>query len=61
MATDPRTDDQIRGAIQAAATLARQIENDPMSPPYIRNLVELLHTDGINAGLDELDRREQQK
>ncbi|MFE5079947.1 hypothetical protein [Streptomyces mirabilis] len=56
MCRDTRTTEQIEGAISAAATLARQIEDDAMSTPQHRHLAEELHS-GINNDLDTLDCR----
>ncbi|MER6351261.1 hypothetical protein ABT186_05265 [Streptomyces sp. NPDC001634] len=56
MCRDTRTTEQIQGAISAEATLARQIEDDPMSTPQQRNLANLLHQQ-MNQELTELDRR----
>lgn len=56
MCRDTRTTEQIKGAIQAGATLARQIANDLMSTPQQRNLADKLHAQ-INTELDTLDCR----
>lgn len=56
MCRDTRTTEQIEGAIRAAATLARQIEDDAMSTPQHRDLANELHN-GINNDLDTLDCR----
>lgn len=56
MSRDSRTTEQIEGAISAAATLARQIEDDAMSTPQHRHLADELHN-GINNDLDTLDGR----
>lgn len=56
MCRDSRTTEQIEGAIAAAATFARQIEDDAMSTPQHRNLANELHN-GINNDLDTLDCR----
>ncbi|MFJ6701125.1 hypothetical protein ACIQM4_34430 [Streptomyces sp. NPDC091272] len=58
MSTDSRTDDQIRDAVKAAAALARQISDDPMSTPQHRHLAETLHQ-GIDHDLTTLDQRGQ--
>ncbi|MFF7837581.1 hypothetical protein ACFZC6_01905 [Streptomyces ossamyceticus] len=56
MCRDTRTTQQLQGAITASATLARQIEDDPMSTPQQRHLAETLH-ESINNDLDTLDCR----
>ncbi len=56
MCRDTRTTEQIQAAIQAEATLARQIENDSMSTPQQRDLANVLH-DQMNTELDTLDCR----
>lgn len=56
MCRDRRTTQQIKGAVSAGATLARQIESDPMSTPQQRQLADLLHQQ-MNTELDTLDER----
>ena len=56
MCRDTRTTGQIQGALTAEATLARQIEDDPMSTPQQRHLADVLH-DQMNKELTELDER----
>lgn len=56
MSHDSRTDEQLKNAIKAAATLARQIGSDPMSTPQHRQLAEALHG-GIDTDLTTLEKR----
>lgn len=56
MCRDTRTTEQIKGAIQAEATLARQIANDPMATPQDKTLHDALH-EQMNTDLDTLDCR----
>jgi hypothetical protein len=56
MCRDTRTTEQLQGSVTAAATLARQIEDDPMSTPQQRDLANKLH-EQMNTELETLDCR----
>lgn len=56
MCRDTRTTEQIKGALGAEATLARQIAKDPMATPQAKTLHDALHQQ-MNTELTELDNR----
>lgn len=56
MCRETRTSDQLKGAVNAGARLARLIEDDSMSTPQQRELAEELH-ENLNRELGVLRRR----